>query len=68
MLEATTGDPHAPVPCPACRDEGGEPAGEVLAQLPSGTWIRKKCDICRGRRKLDDDGLARYRARVWSCT
>jgi hypothetical protein len=67
MLEATP-DSIAPVPCPVCRDEDGEPAGEVLAQLPSGTWLRTRCDVCRGRRKLDDDGLARYRARAWSST
>jgi len=30
-------------PCPACQDEGGEPLGDVLVQLPSGTWVREPC-------------------------
>jgi hypothetical protein len=48
------------VDCPACLDERGEPTGEVLVQRPSGTWVREKCDLCAGLRKVDDTALALY--------
>jgi hypothetical protein len=52
------------VPCPACQDEAGEPTGEVLTLLPSGTWAREACDLCGGVKKLDHETLARRRMRV----
>lgn len=48
-------------PCPACLDDGGEPTGEKLVQLPSGTWLRQVCESCRGLGKLDGEGMARHR-------
>jgi CheY-like chemotaxis protein len=47
------------VPCPACEDEGGVPTGDVLVQLPSGTWIRDTCEVCQGQRMLDRRQLDR---------
>jgi CheY-like chemotaxis protein len=47
------------VPCPACEDDGGVPTGDVLVQLPSGTWVRDTCDVCLGQRMLDRRELAR---------
>lgn len=52
------------VPCPACEDEGGVPTGDVLVQLPSGTWIRDTCDVCQGQRRVHRDELARRDAQV----
>jgi hypothetical protein len=49
------------VPCPACVNESGEPTGDHLVQLPSGTWIRQPCESCLGLRKLDSEGMAWYR-------
>jgi hypothetical protein len=48
------------VDCPACLNDRGEPTGDVLAQLPSGTWIRERCDLCGGFKKIDDTALALY--------
>jgi CheY-like chemotaxis protein len=56
------GDPT--VPCPGCEDEGGLPTGDVLVQLPSGTWVRDTCDVCRGARRVHRDELARRDALV----
>lgn len=56
------GDPT--VPCPACEDEGGLPTGDVLVQLPSGTWVRDTCDVCRGAKRVHRDDLARRDAQV----
>jgi hypothetical protein len=50
------------VPCPACMDDRGEPSGDALVQLPSGTWVRQKCGSCRGLKKLDREGMARHRS------
>lgn len=50
------------VDCPACLDEKGEPTGEILAQLPSGTWVREKCGLCAGFKQVDDTALALYLA------
>lgn len=52
------------VPCTACEDEGGVPSGDVLVQLPSGTWIRDTCDVCRGQRRVHRDDLARRDAQM----
>jgi len=52
------------VPCPACQDEGGEPTGDVLVQLPSGAWVRETCDFCGGVKRLDAKEVARRRART----
>jgi hypothetical protein len=35
--------------------------GDHLVQIPSGTWVRRTCESCRGSKKLDREGLARYR-------
>ncbi|HEX8793392.1 MAG TPA: response regulator [Polyangiaceae bacterium] len=51
-------------PCPACEDEGGMPTGDVLVQLPSGTWVRDTCDVCRGARRVQREELARRDAQV----
>jgi hypothetical protein len=59
--EAPT-SPEVPlVACPACADEGGEPTGDRLSQLPSGTWVRQFCESCHGLGKLDREGMERYR-------
>lgn len=50
------------MPCPACVDDRGEPTGEMLVQLPSGTWVRRQCECCLGLRRVDRDGLDRYRS------
>jgi len=44
------------VPCPACLDDRGEPTGETLVQLPSGTWVRQVCESCGGLKKVERDG------------
>jgi hypothetical protein len=49
-------------PCPACQDEAGFPVGDVLAQLPSGTWVRETCDVCQGGKTVGRDELARQGA------
>ena len=59
--EAPTSPEVALVPCPACADERGEPTGDRLSQLPSGTWVRQFCESCHGSGKLDREGMARYR-------
>jgi hypothetical protein len=59
--EAPTSPEIALVPCPACANEHGEPMGEHLVQLPSGTWVRRTCESCQGLRRLDREALARYR-------
>jgi CheY-like chemotaxis protein len=51
-------------PCPACEDEGGVPTGDVLVQLPTGTWVRDTCNVCHGRKKLNREELARRSAQV----
>jgi len=55
-------DPLAP--CPACEDEGGVPAGDVLVQLPSGTWVRDTCEVCHGRKRVHREALAEREAQV----
>ena len=40
------------VPCPACTDDRGEPLGDMLVQLPSGTWVRQVCERCQGLRRV----------------
>jgi hypothetical protein len=62
--EAPTAPDIVLVPCPACVDDGGEPTGQALVRLPSGTWTRQRCESCLGLRKLDREGLARHRDRV----
>lgn len=57
----TDPNPHL-VDCPACLDEQGEPTGEVLVQLPSGTWVRERCVLCRGFKQIDDTALALHLA------
>lgn len=57
---AVTSRNEAVIPCPQCQDDTGQPVGEVLVQLPSGTWVREACSVCRGRRVLDAEGQARY--------
>jgi hypothetical protein len=52
------------VPCPACVDDGGESTGQTLVRLPSGTWVRERCESCLGLRKLDREGIARHKART----
>lgn len=51
-------------PCPGCEDEGGLPTGDVLVQLPSGTWVRDTCDVCHGAKRVQRDELARRDAEV----
>lgn len=51
-------------PCPACEDEGGVPTGDVLVQLPSGTWVRDTCDVCHGAKRVRCEELARREAQV----
>jgi hypothetical protein len=41
------------VPCPACLDDRGEPTGDALVELPSGTWVRQVCEVCGGRKKVE---------------
>jgi hypothetical protein len=55
-------DPLAP--CPACEDEAGMPTGDVLVQLPSGTWVRDTCNVCQGRKQVHREELARRDAQV----
>lgn len=52
------------VPCPACEDEGGVPTGDILVQLPSGTWLRDTCHVCKGQKKVHREELARRNAQV----
>ncbi len=61
--EAPTTPDETIVACPACQDDEGVSIGDVLAQLPSGTWVRRRCDVCLGLRKVDREGLARFQAR-----
>lgn len=51
-------------PCPACHDEAGVPAGYVLVQLPSGTWVRDTCNVCQGRMRVTREDLARRYAQA----
>lgn len=51
-------------PCPACEDEGGVPTGDVLVQLPSGTWVRDTCDVCHGQKRVHREEVARRNAQV----
>lgn len=51
-------------PCPACEDEGGVPTGYVLVQLPSGTWVRDTCNVCRGHTRVSREDLARRNAQM----
>jgi CheY-like chemotaxis protein len=51
-------------PCPACEDEAGIATGDVLVQLPSGTWVRETCDVCLGRKRVRRDELARRDAEM----
>ena len=54
------------VPCPACQDERGQPTGEALVQLASGTRVREPCGICAGAKQLDREAMARYRTQTAS--
>jgi hypothetical protein len=38
--------------CTACIDERGQPTGDRLVQLASGTWVRRLCESCRGTKKI----------------
>jgi hypothetical protein len=53
--EAPTIPQRAMAPCRTCRDESGKPAGDVLVQRPSGTWVRQPCPVCRGLRMVEAD-------------
>jgi hypothetical protein len=52
------------VECPACRDDEGQPTGEALVQIRSGTWVRRVCEACEGKKVLDAEGIATWRART----
>ncbi len=43
--------------CTACIDERGQPTGDTLVQLASGTWVRRSCESCRGTKKIDHSQL-----------
>jgi CheY-like chemotaxis protein len=40
------------------------PTGDVLVQLPSGTWIRDTCSVCHGWKKVHRAELARRSAQA----
>ena len=42
--------------CPRC-----EGAGDILEELRSGTWVRRVCTACWGRKRLTAEELAEYR-------
>jgi CheY-like chemotaxis protein len=56
------GNPLAP--CPACEDEGGVPTGDVLVQLPSGTWVRDTCNVCHGEKRVHREEVERRNEQV----
>ena len=60
--ERPTDPSYRLVDCPACRDESGEPTGDALVRVPSGTWVRKSCDLCSGSKKVDETARAFYLA------
>jgi hypothetical protein len=55
--------PDRGVPCPACSAEGSK-----LVEIPDPAhatrvrMVRRLCDTCWGKRKIDRDALARYLA------
>ena len=51
-------------PCPACEDEGGVSTGDVLVQLPSGTWLREPCTVCHGSKRVQRATLAQREAQM----
>ena len=42
--------------CPRCDGEG-----DRLAQNAKGTWVRRLCDVCHGRKTVTAEELAKYR-------